>query len=157
MENCFTFTKTPLLICSNRRSCRILRGLGAILLILYRVSRILQRFNVDQPLDANHKDELGLWLDVHATILLCVAPHANLLALAITILLGVLLGTLEDDLTLLLAVGAVLGDLPLFLVVTPFVGTALLQEGLRDHDIIMRGNACLPVGPKNVSSQTADC
>lgn len=37
MTGLVDLTKTPLLICSKRKSCKILRGLGAISLILHKL------------------------------------------------------------------------------------------------------------------------
>ena len=56
----------------------------------------------DLPLDADDEDQLGLGGDVEGAILLGSASEANLLALVVAVLLDVLLGTLEDDATLLL-------------------------------------------------------
>ncbi len=54
------------------------------------------------PLDADNEDELSLSGDVERAILLGGASEADLLTLGIAVLLNVLLGTLEDDLALLL-------------------------------------------------------
>lgn len=54
------------------------------------------------PLDADNEDELSLSGDVERAILLGGASEADLLTLGIAVLLDVLLGTLEDDLALLL-------------------------------------------------------
>jgi len=54
-------------------------------------------------LDADDEDELGLGGDVERAILLGETGETDLLALVLTVLLDVLLGTLEDDATLLLA------------------------------------------------------
>jgi hypothetical protein len=56
----------------------------------------------DLPLDTDQEDQLGLGRDVESALLLGSAGKANLLALGFTVLLDVLLSTLEDDLTLLL-------------------------------------------------------
>ncbi len=68
-------TKIPLLIWRRRRSWRILRGLGAILLILRGcVSgerwRIWSEGGEGLPLDADDEDELRLGGDVEGAILL---------------------------------------------------------------------------------------
>ena len=47
------------------------------------------------PLDANEEDQLGLSRDVEGAILLGDTGETNLLALGVTILLDVLLSTLE--------------------------------------------------------------
>ena len=54
------------------------------------------------PLDTDNKDQLLLGGNVERTILLGQTGKANLLTLLVTVLLDVLLGTLEDDTTLLL-------------------------------------------------------
>jgi hypothetical protein len=53
-------------------------------------------------LDADQEDQVALGRDVEGAILLGNASEADLLALGITVLLDVLLSTLEDDATLLL-------------------------------------------------------
>jgi hypothetical protein len=52
--------------------------------------------------DADNEDQLGLGVDVGRVLLLGNAVKTDLLALRIAVLLDVLLGTLEDDATLLL-------------------------------------------------------
>lgn len=54
------------------------------------------------PLDTDNKDQLLLGWDIEGSILLRKTAETNLLALRIAVLLHVLLGTLEDDTTLLL-------------------------------------------------------
>lgn len=54
------------------------------------------------PLDADDEDELSLLRNVELAALLGDASKADLLALCLTVLLDVLLGTLEDDTALLL-------------------------------------------------------
>jgi len=56
----------------------------------------------DLPLDADQEDQLSLGGDVEGAILLGDAGKADLLALGVTVLLDVLLSTLEDDAALLL-------------------------------------------------------
>lgn len=58
--------------------------------------------NLVDTLDADDEDQLGLGRDVERAILLGSAGEADLLALGVTVLLDVLLSTLEDDATLLL-------------------------------------------------------
>lgn len=58
--------------------------------------------NLVDTLDADDEDELLLGGDVEGTVLLGNAGKADLLALSVAVLLNVLLGTLEDDGTLLL-------------------------------------------------------
>lgn len=54
------------------------------------------------PLDTDNEDQLLLSWDVEGTLLLGQAVETDLLTLLITVLLDVLLSTLEDDTTLLL-------------------------------------------------------
>jgi hypothetical protein len=58
--------------------------------------------NLVDTLDADDEDQLGLGRDVGGVLLLSNTVEADLLTLAIAVLLDVLLGTLEDDATLLL-------------------------------------------------------
>jgi hypothetical protein len=57
---------------------------------------------VHLPLDTDNEDQLLLGRNVESTILLGQTGKADLLTLLITVLLNVLLGTLEDDTALLL-------------------------------------------------------
>lgn len=80
-----------------------MRGFGAILLILWRgQSGQGRRENDRLPLDTDNEDKLVLSWNVVGTILLGKTSKTDLLALSITVLLNVLLSTLEDDATLLL-------------------------------------------------------
>ena len=54
------------------------------------------------PLDTDNEDQLLLSWDVIGVVLLGNTGKTNLLTLRITVLFNVLLGTLEDDATLLL-------------------------------------------------------
>ena len=54
------------------------------------------------PLDAEHKDELRLLLDVERAILLAETTKTDLLPLCFTVLLDIGFGTLENDASLLL-------------------------------------------------------
>ena len=96
-----TLTKTPLLICSRRRSCKILRGLGAISLILLRrqISMVC-KIASDVPPDSDDKVNLGLCWNVEVTNLAGSTLQADLLPLFREVLLDVGLGPLEDDLSL---------------------------------------------------------
>lgn len=58
--------------------------------------------NLVDTLDADDEDELVLSWDVEGTLLLGQAEETDLLTLLVTVLLDVLLGTLEDNTTLLL-------------------------------------------------------
>lgn len=55
------------------------------------------RIAVDLPLDTDNEDELGLGVDVEVTLLASDTGKTDLLALCVTVLLDVGLGTLEDD------------------------------------------------------------
>ena len=57
---------------------------------------------MDIPLDADDEDQFGLRRDIGLAIVLGDTGKADLLPLGIAVLLHVLLGTLEDDATLLL-------------------------------------------------------
>ncbi len=61
-----------------------------------------RRLGVSLPLDTDNEDQFLLSGDVERTILLGQTLKADLLTLLITVLLNVLLGTLEDDAALLL-------------------------------------------------------
>lgn len=65
-------------------------------------SRNVAQVDRDLPLDTDQEDELGLSGDVEGSLLLGDAGQPDLLTLGIAVLLHVLLGTLEDDGTLLL-------------------------------------------------------
>jgi hypothetical protein len=56
----------------------------------------------DIPLDTDNEDQLGLIIDVEATLLAGSAGQADLLTLSIAVLLDVGLSALEDNATLLL-------------------------------------------------------
>jgi hypothetical protein len=60
------------------------------------------------PLDANNEDNLGLSRDEEGALLLGLTGKADLLTLSLAVLLDVLLGALEDSITLLL-VGLCIG------------------------------------------------
>lgn len=60
------------------------------------------RASVNSPLDTNNEDQFLFSWDVEGAILLRQTVEADLLALCVTVLLDVLLGTLEDDTAFLL-------------------------------------------------------
>ena len=84
-----SLTKTPLLIWRRRRSCIILRGFGAILLMLLgmnvREMRGQGKNEGGLPLDADDEDEFGLARHVEVAFLLRNSGEADLLALLIKI------------------------------------------------------------------------
>ena len=65
-------------------------------------SALPRLFQIDVPLDADNEDDLGLGRDVVRAGLLGLTSKADLLTLLVAVLLDVGLGTLEDDLALLL-------------------------------------------------------
>lgn len=67
---------------------------------LHDLSRL--RWDLVDTLDSDHKGELGLCWNVEVSILLCCALETNLFPLGFTVLLDVLLSSLEDNLSLLL-------------------------------------------------------
>jgi len=87
-------------------------------------------------LDTDNKYQLGLSWNVERTRLLGDTSKADLLALLIAVLLNVLLGTLEDDTTLLLV--GLLDFLDLSRSCLSLFGLtlALLQESLWDEDLV---------------------
>jgi len=95
------------------------------------------RGDLVDTLDADNEDELGLGGDVEGAVLLGDAGEANFLALGIAVLLDVLLSTLEDDAALLLV------GLLLLLLLGSALGAglllrlALLQESLRNENIVL--------------------
>jgi len=73
-----TLRKTPLKICLKRRSCKILRVLGCMALILHSTFDNNQHLSVAIesttnetraiPTDADHKQKLGLWAHIETTL-----------------------------------------------------------------------------------------
>jgi hypothetical protein len=98
------------------------------------------RSNLVDTLDTDNEDQLGLVRDVEVTLLASNASKADLLTLSIAVLLDVGLSTLEDSLTLLLVgllllLGLLAGNSASLL-----LALALLQEGLRDKDLVLGGD-----------------
>lgn len=87
-------------------------------------------------LDTDNEDQLGLSWDVERTRLLGDTSKTNLLPLLVTVLLDVLLSTLEDDTTLLLV--GLLDLLGLSSSCLSLLGLtlALLQKRLRDENLL---------------------
>jgi len=96
--------------------------------------------NLVDTLDADQEDQLAFSGDVEGAILLGRTSKADLLALSIAVLLNVLLSTLEDDATLLLAGLLLLLDLGGALSAGLLLRLALLQKRLRDEDVILGGD-----------------
>lgn len=97
--------KTPLLICSRRRSWRVFRFFGSILLILIvrSVTSISLNLGIsfDLPLDTDSEDELRLRRDVEGALALCSTLGLDEIALSFAVLIIVALGTVENDGSLL--------------------------------------------------------
>jgi len=92
-------------------------------------------------LDTDNEDQLVLSWNVVGTILLCKAGETNLLTLLISVLLNVLLGTLEDDTALLLLSLLFLLKFSRSLFTGLLLTLALFQESLRNKNLVMCGHA----------------
>lgn len=99
--------------------------------------------NLVDTLDADDEGELGLSRDVEGALLLGDALKADLLALGIAVLLDVGLGALEDDLTLLLVGIALLLELGSTALLVLLLSLALLEQSLRDEDLVLGGNGTI--------------
>jgi len=99
--------------------------------------------NLVDTLDADKEDQLVLGRDVERAILLGEAVEADLLALVVAVLLDVLLSTLEDDAALLLVGLLARIDLGETLGTSLLLRLALLQEGLRDQNIVLSGDGAV--------------
>jgi hypothetical protein len=91
-------------------------------------------------LDTDDEDQLGLSGDVGRVIGLGGTRETNLLALSITVLLDVLLSTLEDDAALLLAGSLTLLESSGALSAGLLLALPLLEESLRDQNLVVGGN-----------------
>lgn len=94
------------------------------------------RGHLVDTLDTDDKDQLGLGRNVGRVVLLSNAVQADLLALSITVLLDVLLSTLEDDATLLLVGSLLLLNGGGALSASLLLRLALLEKRLRDEDLL---------------------
>jgi len=92
-------------------------------------------------LDTNNEDQLILGWNIVGTILLREAGKTNLLTLLITVFLHILLGTLEDNTTLLLLSLLLLLELGRSLLSGFLLALTLFQESLRDENLVVSGNA----------------
>jgi len=99
------------------------------------------RSDLVDTLDTDNENQFGLSWDVERALLLSDTSKTNLLALSIAVLLDVLLGALEDDFTLLLGGRLLLLDLGKLLFPSFLLALALLQEGLRDEDLVLGRDA----------------
>lgn len=88
-------------------------------------------------LDTDDEDQLGLGRDVGRVIGLGGAAKTDLLTLSVAVLLNVLLGTLEDDATLLLVGSLALLNDSSTLSASLLLALALLEQGLRDQDVVV--------------------
>lgn len=79
-----------------------MRGLGAILEILNGQSTLYSTEDLDSPLQSHDKVDFWLSSDKEVAGLPRLALETDLLALCVPVLLHELVGTLEDDLALLL-------------------------------------------------------
>lgn len=103
-------------------------------------------------LDTHDEGKLGLGRDVEGALLLGDALKADLLALSIAVLLDVGLGALEDDLALLLVGVALLLEVGSTALVVLLLSLALLEQGLRDQDLVLGGNGT--ISPKRECQQS---
>jgi hypothetical protein len=92
--------------------------------------------NLVDTLDTDNEDQLLLGWDVEGTLLLGQAVETDLLTLLVTVLLDVLLSTLEDDTTLLLLGLLSLLEIGGALLSGLLLGLALLEKSLRDENLV---------------------
>jgi len=94
-------------------------------------------------LDTDDKDQLGLSGDVGRVVGLGGTAETDLLTLSRAVLLDVLLGTLEDDATLLLVGSLALLSDGSTLSASLLLALALLEESLRDQDLVVGGDGAI--------------
>lgn len=94
-------------------------------------------------LDTDDEDQLGLSGDVGRVVGLGGTAKADLLTLSSAVLLDVLLGTLEDDATLLLVGSLALLNNGSTLSASLLLALALLEESLRDQDLVVGGDGAI--------------
>jgi len=99
--------------------------------------------NLVDTLNTNNKDQFLLGWDVERTILLGQTLKTNLLTLCVAVFLHILLGTLEDDTTLLLLGLLLLLKLGRTLLSRLLLTLALLQKSLGDENVVRGWDACL--------------
>jgi len=92
--------------------------------------------NLVDTLNTNNKDQFLLGWDVERTILLGQTLKTNLLTLCVAVFLHILLGTLEDDTTLLLLGLLLLLELGRTLLSRLLLTLALLQKSLGDENVV---------------------
>jgi len=91
-------------------------------------------------LDTDDEDKLGLGGNVVAALGLGDTGETDLLALCVAVLLDVLLGALEDLLTLLLVLLLARVTLSGLVGALLLLRLALLEQSLRDQDLVLGGN-----------------
>jgi len=96
--------------------------------------------NLVDTLDTNHEDKFVLVRNVEGAISLSQTSKADLLALCVTVFLDVLLGTLEDDTTLLLLSLLLLLELSRSLLASLLLALALLEQSLWDKNLVGSGD-----------------
>jgi len=94
-------------------------------------------------LDTDNKHQLLLSWDVERTILLGETLKTDLLTFPITVFLHILFGTLEDNAPLFFLSLSLLLKLSRTLLPSLLLTLALLQESLRDQDVVRSWHACL--------------
>jgi len=99
--------------------------------------------NLVDTLDTDDEDKLVLGSNVVRTLLFGNTGESDLLTLCVTVLLDVLLSTLEDDTTLLLLSLLLLLKFGRTLFAGLLLTLALLQESLRDENLILSWNTRL--------------
>jgi len=95
------------------------------------------RSNLVDTLDTNDKDKLLLIRDVEGPVLLGETCKTDLFTLSITVLLDILLSTLEDDTAFLLVGLLLLLEFGSTLFSSFLLALALLQEGLGNQDLVL--------------------
>jgi len=98
------------------------------------------RRDLVDTLDTDNEDKLGLLENIVAALLSALASETDFLTLSIAVLLDIGFGALEDDLALLLVGLLHLLDLSATSSTGLLLTLALLQEGLRDEDLVLSGN-----------------
>jgi len=96
--------------------------------------------NLVDTFNTNNEDKLVLVRNVEGAIGLGQTSKANLLALCVTVFLDILLGTLEDDATLLLLSLLLLLELSRSLLASLLLALALLEQSLWDKDLVGSGD-----------------
>jgi len=115
------------------------------------------RRDLVDTLDTDDEDKLGLLENVVAAFLSALASKTDFLTLSIAVLLDVGFGALEDNLALLLVGLLHLLDLSATSGAGLLLALALLQECLRDEDLVLSGNGTVSLrieGQYSLSKRT---